>query len=101
MPLGPADLERVNQRLLAFSQGEHMYKAEEDIAMEYADSRPPQGVHHDMEAFVGRSRPKRSRLSLLSCRGLRRPIIASATTCSIVLLAHAQRGTLCILLLTD
>lgn len=89
MPLGQADLERVNQSLVAFSQGDSMYKAEEDISMEYAASRSPQGLHDDMEAFVGRKSYKRSRLSALSCRGMKRPIIASTTTCSIMLSVHA------------
>lgn len=89
MPLAQADLERVNRSLLAFSQGDSMYKAEEDVAMHYVDPRSPQGLHDDIEAFVGRSRSNRSRLSALSCRGLKRPILASATTCSIILSAHA------------
>lgn len=91
MPLGSADLESVNRSLLAFSRNENMYKAEEDIAMDYADPQSSHGLHDDMDAFVGHPKYKRSIFSALSFRGLKRSIIASATTCLIILSAHASR----------
>jgi hypothetical protein len=90
MPLGHADLERVNQRLLRYSEENPINKEGDDMAMDYADGNSQQDFYRDMESLAGRSKYQRSTFSALSCRGLKRPIIASATTCSIILLAHAS-----------
>lgn len=88
MPLGHADLERVNQKLLRFSQEGRISREGDDMAMEYADEPRQQDSYGDMESLAGRPKYQRSTFSALSCRGLKRSIIASATTCSIILLAQ-------------
>lgn len=91
MPLGGADLERVNQRLLMFSQEKLLDKAEDDMATDHLNPYSQDDFHSDMEALAGRSRFQRSKFSVLSCRRLRRSIVASATLCLTILSAYTPQ----------